>query len=489
MLMQVIRRVFSFPIVLAGALLVLAVLTAQERLNDPDLWWHLKMGQVIWTSHAIPTSDLFSYTAHNQAIVPQEWLAQVTIYAAYLWGGYSGLMLWLCLLISALLCAAYLLCFLYSGNPKVAFAGAMTVWFFAGIALTIRPQLIAYLLFVAELIFIHLGRTRNPRWFFFLPAVFAVWINCHGSFMLGIIVAGVFLFSSLFHFEMGSLVAQPWEGRTRKMFLLAMILSLAALFLNPVGIRQILYPFDTLFNEHLLMANVEEWAPLKMSTPSGIALLVVLLCCLLLPVLRRAVLYWHELLLLALGTWLAVSHVRLLAAFGILAAPVLVRQLADCWDGYNSKEDRIWPNALFLAASLFVAYLVFPNPASLEAQVEDQSPFKAVKFLEANNIPGPMLNEYSFGGYLIWAAPQYPVMIDGRTDVYEWSGFLGEFGKWASLKDDPHLLLDKYKVNFCLLNRESPMANVLPLLQGWKQIYSDNNSVIFARTPSAHVVP
>jgi hypothetical protein len=100
-----------------------------------------------------------------------------------------------------------------------------------------------------------------------------------------------------------------------------------------------------------------------------------------------------------------------------------------------------------------------------------------------------MLNDYTFGGYLIWAAPQYPVMIDGRTDLYEWSGFLGEFGSWASLKSDPHLLLDKYKVNFCLLNRESPMARVLPLLQGWKQIYSDNNSVIFARVESGHPAP
>jgi len=488
MFMQVLRRVFSFPVVLAGSLLVLAVLTVQSRLDDPDLWWHLKMGQVIWTTRAIPASGLFSYTVRNQAIVPQEWLAQVAIYLAYLCGGYSGLMLWLCLLSGALVCAAYLLCSLYSGNPKVAFLGAMTVWFFAGIALTIRPQLIAYVLLVAELIFIHLGRTRNPRWFFFLPPLFAVWINCHGSFILGIVVAGVFLFSSLFHFEIGSLVAQTWDTRSRRVLLLAMILSLAALFLNPGGIRQILYPFDTLLNMHLLMADVDEWAPLKMNSPSGVALLAILLCCFLLPMLRRGILFWHELLLLAIGTWLAVSHVRMLVAFGILAAPVLVRQLATFWEGYNFSEDRIWPNAVFLAASLIIAFAVFPKESSLEAQVEDQSPVKAVKFLEANRIPGPMLNSYPFGGYLIWAAPQYPVMMDGRTDLYEWSGFLGEYGSWATLQSDPRLLLDKYKVSFCLLTRGSPMAHVLPLLQEWKQIYSDNNSVIFERTAPAQPV-
>jgi hypothetical protein len=272
------------------------------------------------------------------------------------------------------------------------------------------------------------------------------------------------------------------------MLLPAMILSLAALFLNPGGIRQILYPFDTLLNMHLLMADVDEWAPLKMNSPSGVALLAILLCCFLLPMLRRGILFWHELLLLAIGTWLAVSHVRMLVAFGILAAPVLVRQLATFWEGYNFSEDRIWPNAVFLAASLIIAFAVFPKESSLEAQVEDQSPVKAVKFLEANRIPGPMLNSYPFGGYLIWAAPQYPVMMDGRTDLYEWSGFLGEYGSWATLQSDPRLLLDKYKVSFCLLTRGSPMAHVLPLLQEWKQIYSDNNSVIFERTAPAQPV-
>ena len=467
---------------LAGVLLPFAVLNARSRFNDPDLWWHLKMGQVIWNTHSIPTSDLFSYTAHNQSIVPQEWLAEVSIYASYLWRGYSGLMLWLCVFTAALLCLAYLLCSLYSGNPKVAFPGALAVWFFSGIVFTIRPQLIAYVLMALELILIQLGRTRNPRWFLLLPIIFVVWINCHGSFVLGLVVAGVFLFSSLFMFELVSLVAQPWEARSRRMFLLAMIVSVPALFLNPAGLRQILYPFDAFINQSQGLANVEEWAPLKMNSPSGIALLAVLLCCLLLAVVRKSVLYWHELLLLALGTWLAVSHVRLLVVFGMLAVPVLVRQLASSWDGYNFEQDRIWPNAVFLAVSLTAAVVAFPNMTSLEAQIGEQSPVTAVKFLEANRPAGPMLNDYAFGGYLIWAAPQYPVMIDGRTDLYIWSGFLGEYGNWATLQSDPRVLLDKYKVGFCFLNRNAPMAHVLPLMPDWRQVYSDEKAVIFERT-------
>jgi hypothetical protein len=52
-------RVFSFPVMLAGLLVVLAVFTVRSRFDDPDMWWHLKAGEIIWTTHTIPTTDLF----------------------------------------------------------------------------------------------------------------------------------------------------------------------------------------------------------------------------------------------------------------------------------------------------------------------------------------------------------------------------------------------------------------------------------------------
>jgi hypothetical protein len=335
---------------------------------------------------------------------------------------------------------------------------------------------------VAELVLIHLGRTCNARWFFWLPVLFAIWINCHGSFMLGIILAAVFLFSSLFDFQMGSLLANRWDPHCRRMLGLALVLSVAALFLNPSGIRQIYYPIDTMLNMHVLLGNVEEWAPLQLSDARGIGLLGILVCSFLLVIVRRSELFLEELLLLAIGTWLAVSHVRMLVVFGILAAPVLSRQLSTLWEGYDSEKDRIWPNAVLIGMSLTVVYLAFPNRENLQRQVEAQSPVKAVEFMRANHLSGPMLNDYQSGGYLIWAAPEYPVMMDGRTDVYEWSGFLGEFGNWATLESDPTVLLRKYKVNFCLLTPNSPMSHVLPLMHEWKMAYTDDNAIIFVRT-------
>jgi hypothetical protein len=467
--------------VIVGLLAVVAVLSVRTHCDDPDMWWHLKLGQIIWTTRTIPLSDLFSYTTNHQASIPQEWLAQLTLYGAYKWAGYSGLMLWLCFFTTALLVAGYGLCVLYSGNAKVAFAGAMVIWLFATVGLAARPQLIGYLLLIAELALIHLGRTRNPRWFFWLPLLFALWINCHASFFFGLIVAGSILFASLYSFQAGSLVAPRWDPRCRRMLAMALVLAAAALFLNPDGIRQIQYPLDTLLHQPLGLSSVSEWKAPQFTDARGVALLAVLLCIFLLVAIRRSELLLDEFQLLAIGTWMALTHARMLFVFGILAAPILSRQLASAFPGHFTGKNRIWLNAMILGASLMAIGWAFPGRQSLEKQVEMASPVKAVEFIKANHLAGPMLNDYVYGGYLIWAAPEYPVFVDGRADVFEWTGVLEEYENWAALQNDPNVLLQKYRIRFCLLNRQSAMVRVLPLLPEWKLVYADGNSVIFLR--------
>ena len=475
------RRAASFPVMLAVLLVVLAVLTVRSRFDDPDMWWHLKTGEIIWTTHTIPTTDLFSYTTNHHASVAHEWLSELLIYGAYRFGGYPGLMLWLCFFTSALLIAGYYLCSLYSGNSKVGFLGALTIWLFATIGLSVRPQMIGYLLLVIELLLIHLGRTRNPRWFLGLPLLFAIWVNCHGSFFLGLIVAGAFLFSSMFNVQRGSLGSAHWDPSCRRMFALALILSVAALLLNPGGLKQILYPLDTMLNQSVGLSQVDEWQPLQLGDMRGFALMATLGLIFLLVIVRRTDLFWHELLMLALGTWTAASHRRMLFVFGILAAPILSRSLATSWEGYNPEQDRPAANAVLIATSLLAILWAFPTQLVLSKQVEEESPVRAVEFIKTNHLSGPMLNEYAYGGYLIWAAPEHPVFVDGRADVFEWTGILGEFEKWATLQSDPNTLLDKYGIDFCLLARNSPMAVVLPMLDDWAVIYSDSNSVILMR--------
>jgi hypothetical protein len=206
---------------------------------------------------------------------------------------------------------------------------------------------------------------------------------------------------------------------------------------------------------------------------------------LLLALARRRELLTEELLLLLMGIGLAAPHARMLFVFGILSAPTVCRLLADTWDKYDARQDRPFLNGIMLALASIAIVFAFPGKHQLETQVSNSSPVKAVDYIHRTGLSGNMLNEYVFGGYLIWAAPDHPVFVDGRADVYDWTGVLGEFANWATLQSDPKALLTRYQINFCLLSRESPMSRVLPLLPGWKLAYSDEFSVVFVRSGGA----
>jgi hypothetical protein len=477
-----LNALFSFPAVVALLLMLLMLFTVRGRFNDPDLWWHLKTGEIISRTHHIPRTDTFSFTTNNHAYIPHEWLSQLTMFAAYDSGGYTGLMLWFCTVALFMIGTSYVLCTVYSGNPKVALLGGILVWFFSTIGLSLRPQLLGYVLLSLELLILHLGRSRDCRWFLALPFLFILWVNCHGSFFFGLILLAVTLFCSLRDLRLGMLVCHGYERKRRNVLALASVLSLACLFLNPIGLKQVLYPMDTLFHQTEQMKAVSEWQSTHFDDPRGLALLSVASLILLVPLARRIELEVNELLLVSFGFGLAVLHQRMLFVFGLIAAPVLCRLLATAWDSYQPERDHPVLNAIIISSGLLIGFAAFPSSRELQDQVAKGNPVRAVDFVNRSGLHGNMLNEYVYGGYLIWAAPQHKVFVDGRGDVFEWTGVLRDYAQWANLKSDPNELLDKYHINFCVLARDSPMSRVLPLLAGWEKVYLDESSNIFARS-------
>src|SRR5882724_10179059 len=82
-MVKLARAVFSFRVMLALGLATVTICTVSNRFSDPDLWWHLKAGEIVWNTHSIPSRDLFSFTAYGQPSTEHEWLAQWSIYATY----------------------------------------------------------------------------------------------------------------------------------------------------------------------------------------------------------------------------------------------------------------------------------------------------------------------------------------------------------------------------------------------------------------------
>jgi hypothetical protein len=484
------RIAASFPAMLAFGLAMVTFVTCRGRFHDPDTWLHLKLGETIWNSRSIPRTDIFSYTASGHAWVAHEWLSELLIYGAYRLGGYSGMMLWFCLSASLIFVLLYVLCSLYSGNVKLSLLGGLIGWFFGTIGLTIRPQILGYLFLVLELLVLQFGRGRGRRWFWLLPPLFALWVNCHGSYLLGIVVLGICTLTSFVDVQAGGLVSVARDPGERRLLSGVLVCCIAALAVNPVGPRLLAYPLNVFTKQGVSLANITEWQPLTVTDERGAGLFAIAGILALIVLVRRVELRLDEVLLLAIAFWMALNHVRLVFAFGILAAPIVCRLLAGTWDRYHPDRDHRAANAFFIALFAAIMIAAFPSAENLEQQVRKSNPAGAVNFIRRAALSGPMLNEYIFGGYLMWALPEQKVFIDGRGDIFDWTGVLADYGRWFTVQEDPSIVLNKYGVHYCLLRKDAPMAFVLPYMPGWQRVYADENSVIFARArPPAVPLP
>ena len=436
-----IRRPFSFPVMLASTLVALAVLTVRSRFNDPDLWWHLRTGQIIWTNRAVPRTDLLSFTTGQHAWVPHEWLSQLSIYAAWRAGDYFGLMLWFCIATAALLVIQYVSCSLYSGNAKVAFLGALVTWFFATVGLAIRPQLLGFTLLACELLILHLGRSRDRRWFYLLPLLFAVWVNLHGSFFFGMIVLAMVLVCGFVKGRRACCISRPLDPARRKTLLWAAALSVAGLFVNPVGIDLLAYPLRTIFDQRMQLDAVAEWQRLSFDDVRAFGLLALAGAI----VLDRA--GSPDGTVLGRGR-AAGGGLRHGDSASALAVRLGHRRGADSLPsacrcvGWSPAGSR--PNPAQRRSHSRVAgprRHCFPGAERAGfAGAPRQSGRSRRLHPPTRTSPDRMLNEYVYGGYLSWALPEQKVFIDGRADVYAWTGVFEDYGAWATLREDPNRL-------------------------------------------------
>ena len=480
----ILRRLFTFPAMLVVGLAVVTVFTTSTRFNDPDLWWQLRVGHMIAATHSIPTSDSFSYTVQGNPWTAHEWLAQLSMYVAWAAGGSQALMVWLCLFSTLIFVTVFALCWMHTRDGLVAFLGGLIAWFFSTVGLAIRALILGHLFLALEILFLELARTRDRRWLWALPPLFAIWANCHATYVFGLGVLGVYWLTARLQGEWGLLVAKDtWNRTARRALTWMLFLCPAALCANPVGARLLWYPMDALFRivgQAQGVNAVEEWLPPALNSARAVGMLLILFGMLFFCLARRTELHLREVLLILMAFGLAAQHDRMVFLFGIVAAPPVCRLLAPLLRS-RRQRDRPFANAVFMLAGCAAIAAAFPSKAALEDQVRKTSPVAAVDFVRKQNLSGPMLNEYVFGGYLIWALPEHKVFIDGRADIYDWAGIFPQYGRWATLSEDPQLLLNHYGIRFCLLRKGGPLTVVIPYLPGWRKAYSDDIAEVFVR--------
>lgn len=481
-----LQRVFSFPAMLASLLVGGVFLGARLFIVDPDLWWHVKVGESILATHRWPITDPYSFTVSGHPWLAYEWLGEVLFAAVARVAGVQGLDALLVILGSAVLLALYYFATLRAGNSKAGFLASSVLIILAAPSFSLRPQMLGYLFLILTLTCLELFRQGKHRAVWLLPVIMLFWVNTHGSWIIGLGAFFVYWMSGLVDFHYGGIQTRKWDVAERTRLSFAFLLCLAVLPVTPYGTRIAVSPFEFAFSLPLNVAGIQEWQPMPFNLLGGKVFLVLLLAFMLVQVAYRYSWWLAELALFLFGTMMACLHLRFLLIFVPFCAPLLATILARWMPSYDRSKDKWALNAVLMAVVAAGIVYFFPSRAKLDGFVAHQFPAKAVAYLEQHPVPGPMFNTYGFGGYLVWSrGPQHKVFIDGRGDVYERGGVLSDYLYISSIKPGALAVLDGYGVKSCLLERDEALTTLLSASPEWHRIYVDEVSALFVRTGTA----
>ena len=487
---SVLGRAFAYRVPLAWLqfavlAMLLAVLPATRRI-DPDFWWHLRTGELIFDS-GIPRHDVYSWTAAGDTWVAHEWLSEVIIYVVESAFGYLGnIVLFDLAMLGALALMLDLARRQHAGTRALVLLTALSVGML-GSFFTVRPQVFSWLMF-ASFVYVIMRYDAGDRMrLWILPLLMLFWVNLHLGYVYGFMVLALWLAA-----RAGERVLTRGNVDLKAPALTAVACVVAALA-NPRGPMILWYPIDYVFTGQTDRSLVAEWQRPELTDASTFPLLLaaaVLVFVMLIKERPRpfGILLSATVLLLAAD---GVRHVPLVALVLIaVAGPALARRWRAASDASNRTTGmRLPSSAVFLALTAafigFFASLATAGGSSILHPNNDGYPSEGAAYIRENLAGKRVFNEYHWGGYLAYRLyPDTPIFIDGRADMYG-SDILNDFTTIGRVEPGWNTLLDEYGVEVVIMRRSYSLSAALHSDPRWREVFVGPIERIYVRESPA----
>jgi hypothetical protein len=467
-------RVAGFGLsAIAIALFALAAFSPAV-LGDGDTFSHLATGDWIIAHGAAPRADPFSHSMPGAPWTAHEWLSELLLTLAFRVGRWSGVVL----MTGAAAASAALIVGLSAARELRGAPLTATVGLGLGLitaSLLARPHMLALPIAAGWSAGLLAARDRARAPPLALAALMTLWANMHGGFIFGLVLIGPFALEALAEAPAGTRLA---TARAWTLFGLA---ALGAALINPYGVEALVLPFRLMGIENL--SRISEWRPQDFSHPGTMELALLALIGLALtrpfsmPPIRAA-------LMIALIA-MALQHARHQTLLAILAPMLSARPIAAAIGGGRIVDERRRIAQTALTAALAAALMI--GVARLMAPIErvdgGVAPISALAAVPPELRAKPVLNEYSFGGYLIWSHVR--PFIDARAELYG-DAMLSLYGKLQA--GDPAAIeatLKRYDIAWAIFPPDARIVAILDRMPGWRRLYADAFAVVQARDAAA----
>ena len=459
-------------------------------IQDPDFWWHLRIGRWMAENGRLPSTDLFTFTAPDHVWTDHEYLTEVLMWLVYSKLGAVGISV----AFGLVTWAGFL--FIYRQVRRQPFVIAGLGIFIGAVAgdpiWGPRAQMITFALSCLELYWLDGYLKGRSRALNFFPLVMALWANLHGGWVIGFVWLGVALVAELASWAWNP--SNPAHRAHVRRLAIVGGASAVAVLATPHGFSLVLYPFQTVASMAQERLIVEWFSPdfHQFYLHPFEAMIFLLLAGF---ALRRPSLYEFLLTMAALA--FALQSVRNVVLFVAAATPVMINCYSDFWREVSAKRGwklHLPALPLFAAATAvvlvavtliaLVAIVGHVNPTKQRSLDASSYPIGAADWLGAHPDVGTrMYNQYGWGGYLayrFYPEPNRRVFIFGEAALMG-DGLLNQYQDVQTLRPDWKDVLDRYGVDYIVYNKGEALANVLATQSDWTLVYEDSVAVIYVR--------
>ncbi|MFZ0321860.1 MAG: hypothetical protein WAL56_22235 [Candidatus Sulfotelmatobacter sp.] len=494
-------------------------------LGDAGIGWHIRTGEIILATHAVPHVDPFSSTMSGQPWFAWEWLYDALVGWLDKVVGLNGVVFLTAFVIALTFSWAFRLLLRRGTNFLVALILVLLAASAAMIHFLARPHVVSWLFTLICFQILDSSEPQSPNaasrpkyslWL--LPLLMLVWVNVHGGFLIAFALLGIYWLSALWQYlrlkedRFEDALAKIRAGKRARDLTLIGIASAAATLINPYGWNLHLHIYRYLSNR-FLMDHIDEFRSPNFHGVAQKCFAVLLILTLAAFALKRRPSVRarpSDLLLILFAVYsglyasrnipvsalliILVIGPRLSAALQQLAPKLLNRQYDNPAPTFldrmqaieSSLHSHLWP----LAALLLTGWITF-HAGRLASQPLMNAHFDAKRFpvaavtgLQQRHIKDPIFVPDSWGGYLIYRLyPQTKVVIDDRHDLYG-APFLKSYLKTMHLEPGWQDFLNQHDVRCILVPRDSALATILLETPTWQSIYTDHVAAAFLRTPS-----
>lgn len=487
--MNVIKK--KLPLIIKAIFLIAVFLLTIVPLRDPDIWFHLKSGQIL-SERGLIFYDVFSNSASGRLWIPYEWLFQIAVYHFHTIFGFEAIKYLMAAIITLQIGALYaILRKIFNLDLKLTFV--LCFFFMVSVfeQLTARPHIPAYtlLLFNLFLIFYYYFKNKNLLWIS-LPATI-IWANLHGSIFLDVALFGAYASLSLINYFIDK--KKEWIEKFKTLTIYTVVTTVLTI-LPPLGFTQYQLLWRFFLERNTISRFIDEWTPLS-NNPFifflvTITFLVSLLTFIFINFKHKSFkksLWILPLLAFPLAAYAASRNVY-------LAYITFTIMLGGGLSQLNLKQLSRPVKWLFWSAIILLTILGVWLLYLKRIPQRMYFPVYATQFIQQTHLKGNMFNEYGAGGYLLYHLyPEQKIFYDGRTDVYlccEMPDTL-TLALRKNLSDNDYqkvvyALFDKYKISYAILRAEknSVVRKIARILQNdpnWSLVFWDDDSQLFIK--------